>query len=435
MTLQERNVALLDAIPGIFDFKAKSSLEDLKASVTAKNVRTLYDYIAWLWPPSTNVPNLLPRPDTKLRALYLGDARPEAIVRNVFRFGLYADEILAISPFHNPWIMAESFNPLVNPDQWRSDTLKLLLFVGTLDPWVRAGLVTLVPNPNLYDPELFRRTAALAKDRLRGYKPTPQDIRDVSVEEETKRMFMTAPLSFFERTARELNPDLSEAGVQELLIGVEASRKRDPLLLDETLEESGAQMMVFRSGANLETAIYLAQLTGAFPYTTLGFRWKELMSVRQDLPEAAQVWTPLTRAFQTLQFRFLDRVDPRFALRMRADGRLQSFRSFLRRLWRQSEGNTAISETNLDRIAREYSDELTDEYRKAEAEWDGIDRDLLKWFGPTMAGTIATGSLGLSLPAAGFSIAAVTELIVARRKRGEFRKRIPMSVFVDLSKS
>jgi hypothetical protein len=78
---------------------------------------------------------------------------------------------------------------------------------------------------------------------------------------------------------------------------------------------------------------------------------------------------------------------------------------------------------------------LTDEYRKAEAEWDGIDRDLLKWFGPTMAGTIATGSLGLSLPAAGFSIAAVTELIVARRKRGEFRKRIPMSVFVDLSKS
>jgi hypothetical protein len=81
----------------------------------------------------------------------------------------------------------------------------------------------------------------------------------------------------------------------------------------------------------------------------------------------------------------------------------------------------------------EFRDELKDEYQKARAEWDGIDRDLVKWGGASVAGAVATGGFSLTLPALGFSIAAVTQLILAHLKRREFRMKVPMSVFVDLA--
>ena len=91
--------------------------------------------------------------------------------------------------------------------------------------------------------------------------------------------------------------------------------------------------MVSRTGANLEMTLYIAQLTGAFPYTNIRRRWQELLSVKEDLPETSRVWSPLTQAFQDLEFKFLNQVDSQFACSMRSDGRLESFRAFLRRLW------------------------------------------------------------------------------------------------------
>jgi hypothetical protein len=35
----------------------------------------------------------------------------------------------------------------------------------------------------------------------------------------------------------------------------------------------------------------------------------------------------------------------------------------------------------MDSMARDFRDELKDEYQKARAEWQQIDTDLLKWFG------------------------------------------------------
>jgi hypothetical protein len=44
----------------------------------------------------------MPAPDSSLRALYLGENDPEVLVENVFRFSLYADEIVIVNPFKNP---------------------------------------------------------------------------------------------------------------------------------------------------------------------------------------------------------------------------------------------------------------------------------------------------------------------------------------------
>ena len=92
-------------------------------------------------------------------------------------------------------------------------------------------------------------------------------------------------------------------------------------------------MTAGRMGANLEMGMYICQATGAFPYTNVKFRWKEILGARQDLDATAQVWSPLTNAFQQLRFKFLDHVDSKFACSLRQDGRLEGFRSYMRKLW------------------------------------------------------------------------------------------------------
>jgi transcriptional regulator with XRE-family HTH domain len=84
------------------------------------------------------------------------------------------------------------------------------------------------------------------------------------------------------------------------------------------------------------------------------------------------------------------------------------------------------------KAATAAGDELAQSYNEAKAEWKKIDLDLLKWAVPTVAGGLATGLLSLGLPAAGFAVAGVGELIQAHMKRTNFRQTVPMSIFIDL---
>ena len=72
---------------------------------------------------------------------------------------------------------------------------------------------------------------------------------------------------------------------------------------------------------------------GAFPYTNRRLKWREILLLKEDLPDLARLWTPLTKAFQTLEFKFLNNVDAEFAVSLRADGRLSGFRRFIRNVW------------------------------------------------------------------------------------------------------
>jgi hypothetical protein len=44
----------------------------------------------------------MPSPDSALRAFYLGENEPAMMLENVFRFCLYADQIVLVNPFDNP---------------------------------------------------------------------------------------------------------------------------------------------------------------------------------------------------------------------------------------------------------------------------------------------------------------------------------------------
>jgi hypothetical protein len=201
------------------------------------------------------------------------------------------------------------------------------------------------------------------------------------------------------------------------------------------------QMAANYMGGNLEMGMYLCQATGAFPYTNLRLRWREILGTAvPNLDSSAQVWSPLTNAFQQLQFKFLDNVDPQFVSTIRHEGRLGGFRSYLRKVWNAVGGEPDFAKA--EPLARDFRDELAQAFNDARADWSAIDRELLKWGIPKMAGglagglatAVATGHMSLGLPGAGFVLAGINELIQARMKRRAFRQKTPMSIFIDLDK-
>jgi hypothetical protein len=352
------------------------------------------------------------------------------MVQNVFRFCLYADQIVLINPFENPNIIGEKFNPIAHPEEWRVDTLKTVFHLMMMAPWVEKGFVVFVPNPGDFDPALRASTWHLAEQRLRD---TPHEQRDIDasfMKQRMQRMLLSSPPEYIERTLREMDPQMSTDQIRKVVEYVEVERNRDPFLTGETLDKMPAQMMATRTGANLEMGMYLCQAMGAFPYTNMRFRWNEILGARDKFDPTMEIWSPLTNAFQQLPFKFLDKVNPQFTYSMRENGRLEGFRSYLRKIWKTVDGQPDPSRAQS--LARDFKDELKQSYNEAQADWKKIDADLLKWAGPTVAAGLTTGLLSLGLPAAGFVVAGVAELIQAHIKRANFRRSVPMSVFIDL---
>lgn len=433
----KRNLFFLDMVAECLGFTKGKKWTDIKRDITKEQVREIFSLVQFIWPPNTNLPHILPKPDGKLRGLFLGMQRPETILRNIVRYSLYTDEILVISPFLNPWCMAEEYNPILQPDMYKAESLKLIHFLGALEPWIRSGIVNLIPDPGDFDYKLRKKTWDLAINRRGGTKPPREDMEEELkfAEADLARSMWRIPDKSLRHLIKEANPNLEESGIQKTLQYIRHLQKKDPLALEQPITP-GSEFTVQHFSANLEMGLYIAQMTGAYLFTNSKVRWNEILSVAPKQPNGGEVWSPLTHAFQQLDFKFLNDVSPTFAYDMRAQERLESLRVLLRKIWIEVGGDPDINKA--ENLARDFSDELKDEMKKAEADWEKIDRDLLKWFtatfGASAATGILTGGLNWELPAMGFAITAVGELLQARLDRRRFRKSVPLSVFIDLKR-
>jgi len=433
VSLHDRNVALIAETADILGITRGKNWDDIKRELSPDQVRKIYEVVGQLWPPGTDATAALPQPNSSLRALYMGDVTPRALMRNVSRFGLYADQILIFNPFRSPHTFSDEYNPVVHPEPWLPDTLKLAFFLVFLAPWVGAGIVELIPSPFDYDGQVREFAMRSAEERYTHpeYAAILEDTSAVQamVREDWERAFFRTPLG---RIASDLRAKgKSEDEIKDFLEYVERRRREDPLFLDQPPGPHG-ELLGQRSGANLETGLYVARLTGAFPYTNLKGRWTELMLSKDEPPESAQMWTPLSKAFDSLEFDFLNDVPPEFAVRLRQDGRLSSFRTFLRRVWRSVQ--TETDQRRMEGAAKGFADELIDEHRKAKAEWQDITNATAKGVAMTTGVAIVAGGFEPQFAIPGYGITLVAQLLADRANRRSFRDRVPMSVFVDLER-
>lgn len=211
--LKEKNVALLQAMFEIFGLERP--WDKVKDGMSDAQIREFYKFIADLWPVNTNLLEILPSPDSSLRALYLGENEPEMMLPNVFRFCLYADQILLVNPFDNPNLVAEQFNPLARPGEWRLQTIRVVFQLMMLAPWIDAGLVVLIPDPGDFNRRLRVQTWNLAAERLKGMQVTDKDIEASVMKRRTRNTLLLSPRSYLEHMARKTNPGISDQDVRK----------------------------------------------------------------------------------------------------------------------------------------------------------------------------------------------------------------------------
>jgi hypothetical protein len=435
MTLAARNKATLNSAANIFGFGRGRSWADFKRRITGKEVRKFYEFQAQLWPPETNWISLIPPADQKLRALYLGEIEPQNIAANLVRYSLYSDELLIVSPFHNPWNLRAEYNPIENPDQYISDTIRLMYFLFEVAPWIQSGILKIIPDPGEFYPGLRAEAWRRAKARW-GTDSIPEEDMEAGFargREEMNRVIQALPPSALFRLAKEATgKELTDLEKGFLLKSVRGKLRDDPLAYEQPLTKEG-QLNVFRSGANLEIALLIMNQTDAFPYTSMTSRWNELMSVRDQMGETARLWSPLTRAFQGLEFRFLNNVNVEFAENIRQDGRLDTFRALLRRVGRDAKDIT--DEAVINSYVRDCAGELSSEYQKARADWSKIDEGFVKWATAGIGAGFVSGHLWPDISTISATAAAtISQFLLRYMRQQQFRRTNPMSVFIDLSK-
>ncbi|MFK4726328.1 hypothetical protein ABIE89_007428 [Bradyrhizobium niftali] len=437
VSLERRNNYLIRAAEDIFGFRKGRTWQEFKSKIADEEIREFFQFHGSMWGPETNWTGIMPKPgDGKLRGLYLGDVRPELILRNLIRFSLYNDQILVIDPFPNARNLKPKYNPIENPHQFKAEMIKLVYFLFQIRPWIESGLVQLIPDPGEIDRKLRWETADLARERLKHIEPDEADLADVTqvgqqgIGRILSAMDEKSLLSMVKRSGQHLDKEEEQQFVQYM----RQQLRDDPLALDQPLMsgEGRGQLSMVRGGTNLETALLISNVTGAFPYTSMRSRWREIVSAHDELSETARIWSPLANTFHSLNFKFLNNVDVEFAKGLHDDGRLESFRGFLR-----SVGKNASDVSNLgslDSFVRDTRDALIGEHQKATAEWDKIQNDFAGWAGAGVAGAFLSGHIIPDVAALSAGVVATLGQLFRRHlKRAHFRKTNPMSVFIDLS--
>jgi hypothetical protein len=441
LSLEQRSVLTLDAMQYFFLNGTGDKADVLRNNITEDRVSQFYRYLADLWPPDLDTFTALRSlsDPQRLSGYYVGWVRPETILRSITRISLYSDRLFISQPFHLPWQMRDEYDPVQHPGEAKLDTHRWALAMLLLEPWVRTGMVVLVPDPAAFDDDL--RTAFLdAGKRREAEGKITIDSRDHDqIEEIWKGDFIQQFYSLpdEEIIARLSKHGLTKAQIPGILRYVEKQRE-NPYFVPHVLSEAGGTLETL-SIPVIEETILTCGLTRAFPFTNIHGKWRELLDRASDLPEDAQVWSPLTQAFSRLEFDFLDGFDASIAFDIREDGRLESFRRFLRKTWKTIDGTTSVDAA--DRHARDLSDELTSEYAEARAEWQVIHqrfqssmrKNAAAAFFGIVTSLFTTGSIGVALSLACSLFTAKGDAGLLRDELAQFRAKVPLSLFIDIA--
>jgi AraC-like DNA-binding protein len=190
--------------------------------------------------------------------------------------------------------------------------------------------------------------------------------------------------------------------------------------------ESESQLFTITTGASYPSAAITARITRSYLFTDLYVRWRELELDRESHSAENKVWAPFAKALQDTPLRYLNNLRLDHALRLRAEGRLESLRGFLGRVWNDARREDEFDSKNAVLLA----EELAQRIREAEQEWRQIDSDLLKIVGKAaVGGLLAAGPLIAAghayFLAAAIGVAGVGPVINSTLKRHSFQDRFP----------
>jgi hypothetical protein len=218
-------------------------------------------------------------------------------------------------------------------------------------------------------------------------------------------------------------PDLSRREIDDVLMSLKQERLEDPLaLLQPTISGKGeGQILITHLTPNFELGFFLAQLTGSFIYTDNKHRWMEITSALSQVDEAKEsLWEPLAIYLRSLNFIY--EINPIINLKMRKTGKMGLIRTVLRKIFMNVQNEHDPSRILI--LNKTLAEELNDAHKKAEREWEtiqkGEDEEISFRY---------TGKIDGVIPSNGFGINTVHRLLLSYGNIN-YLKSVPMAMFV-----
>jgi hypothetical protein len=417
--IRERNLMFCRAVTGILGLDAGKTWEDVQHELSDEQVKRIHEAFGSLWPRDTDLAELLPRPcENTCRAVFLGTLDPRTIVGNATGWLLYFDELILPHPFVNPSFIRPEYSPVVSSAQHKEQTIKNVLLMLILEPYIDAGLVHLVPKPNDFN-EAFRKIVwQIAEERTANWKPSDDDfgLSKKLAKDDFVRSIKRFPEPSLREYVRKHSPELSTSELDSVVVQMKSELAQDPLALLQPTEagEAGAQLWIVK-GFNLEVAMFLAGLTRSTIYTDMRVHWDHLHA-RSRLTESLKpdvTWQPLIDAAKTIIFPI--NLEGHSGLETRMAGKFGGMRTQIRR----------ITNTVRDNVRDTSANQLADEFKKA-AESMQTERST------TTTEMILDGHLEFSIPSGGFERNAVRRLLLTFGRAKDIAP-IPLAFFVRVA--
>lgn len=397
--LRERNLMLCNAVQGILGLSDGASWQDVRRNLSDDQIKRIHRAFASLWPEDTDLATLLPRPNPRvLRSVYMGFSDPRTVEASVLGWLPFVDEIVLVNPFFLGTRMKPEFSPIESPAGHKMQTLKNVMLLMLLQPFLRAGLVHLVPDPGEVSAPLGHHVREVLTRRTEGWRPPAGGgmRRFLKLaEEENRRFFWMLPEESQRRFIAERMPEADAAVTDRLIASFKKQAEADPyaLLQPIPLGKDGAQNQVFK-GLNLEAALYVASLTGSIIHVDTEAHWAQLLNDAQPTGAPSQTaWAPVREALGEISFPVelnTQRVAERLSSRSRPP-----IRSLLRRIAESvSTPNTGRSPDELAKLIRQVRGKVEQAWKRA---------------GDS---TLLPARLELHVPPAGFARPEVQRLLV-----------------------
>lgn len=304
-SIRERNLIFIGKVKNILGLDSGKTWDNVRADLNDQHVTQIYRGLQALWPPDTNFRELWPRPDPRVfRAVYMGIIDPRTVRASVIGWSSYFDEVVLLNPFMNPAYVRPAFNPIQNPTQHRVQTLKHVMFLLEVEPFIQAGIIHLVPDPGELDftfGNAMREMAQLRAGEAGGSQDDLGGFRRLA-EDDTERMLSRLPLKSLSSIIQKSSPDLDAARAEQFARYLIRRGDDDPLALLQPTQpgKENSQLIGLRC-ACLEFSMFMAQITGSAIFMDCPLFWRQLHGATQADPTAAR-WLPFKNLIEKVSF-------------------------------------------------------------------------------------------------------------------------------------
>ncbi|CAM4371625.1 DUF4238 domain-containing protein [Pseudoalteromonas ostreae] len=303
-SIRERNLAFCQCIRHELGLNQGKTWLDVRKELSNEQIKRVYEFYSCLWPRETDVYALLPKPDDKFRGLYTGILDVRTIGINALPIASMFDEFLIETPIINPNNVNPEFSSIKFPNKYKYQALKDFLFMLQVEPFIRAGLINLIPDPCNFDLPLRRAMLEVANSRAQKRGVLDEQDKPLMFRLSVEDVLNSTSLVPTKARIRLLMSQfgLDQATATTTINELEALAEASPLVMLQQFEtKSCGQFIQFHMSPNYEMSLFLAQVTGSVIITDSSSRWHELAGAQhREQGNVVYPWHEVFKRFEAI---------------------------------------------------------------------------------------------------------------------------------------